>query len=212
MDLFPVDHLRLARRGLTTTTRDGKEVRLLEAERTYDADLEEVWDAVTTAERIGRWLSPVGGDLKVGGRYQIEGNAGGTVLACDPPDRLSVTWEFGGHVSWVDVSLRPTDGGTLLQLSHSAPVDPAMWDDFGPGAVGMGWELAMLGLAGHLADPQAARPAPEELPDLRDFMTELSDAWAAASIEAGTDPEEARTAAARCLAAYTGEAAQGQGR
>jgi uncharacterized protein YndB with AHSA1/START domain len=210
MDLFPVDHLRLARRGLTTTTRDGKEVRQLEAERTYDADLEEVWDAVTTAERIGRWLSPVGGDLKVGGRYQIEGNAGGTVLACDPPDRLSVTWEFGGHVSWVDVSLRPTDGGTLLQLSHSAPVDPAMWEEFGPGAVGMGWELAMLGLAGHLADPQAARPAPEELPDLRDFMAELSDAWAAASIEAGTDPEEARGAAARCLAAYTGEAAHGQ--
>ena len=31
-------------------------------------------------ERIPRWFLPVSGDLRLGGRYQLEGNAGGEVL------------------------------------------------------------------------------------------------------------------------------------
>ena len=44
--------------------------------RTYDAAIEDVWDACTNPERIGRWFLPVTGDLRTGGRYQLEGNAG----------------------------------------------------------------------------------------------------------------------------------------
>jgi uncharacterized protein YndB with AHSA1/START domain len=203
MKTSPADHLGQLRRALSTTTRDGQELRLLTVERTFDATLEEVWDALTTAERISTWMTPVTGDLELGGRYQLEGNACGEVLACDPPERLALTWEYGGQVSWVDVSLRPTDGGTLLQLDHSAPVDPARWDQFGPGAVGIGWELGLMGLVEHLADPDGPPPR-DDLPDLGDYLTRSSDAWAEASIAAGTDPDAARAAAARCTAAYAG--------
>ena len=56
-------------------------MRLLTAERHYPAEVEEVWDALTNPERVPRWLGgAVTGDLALGGRYQIEGNAGGEVL------------------------------------------------------------------------------------------------------------------------------------
>ena len=44
-----------------------------------------MWDACTDPERIGRWFLPVSGDLRLGGRYQLEGNAGGEILRCEPP-------------------------------------------------------------------------------------------------------------------------------
>jgi uncharacterized protein YndB with AHSA1/START domain len=201
MKITPADHLGAVDRSLSTVTRDGEELRLLTVTRTYDASAEEVWDALTTAERITRWMLPVTGDLTMGGRFQLEGNAGGEVLACDPPERLEITWEYGGMVSWVTLSLRPTDGGTLLQLDHSAPVGPDMWTEFGPGAVGIGWEMSLMGLAEHLVDPTVVPR--EEVPDLSGYLRASSTAWGEASIAAGTDPEEARAAAERCAAAYT---------
>jgi uncharacterized protein YndB with AHSA1/START domain len=208
--MSPADHLGPVRRSLSTTTRDGRELRLLTVERTFDATMEEVWEALTTAERISHWMMPITGDLELGGHYQLEGNAGGEVLACDPPERLGLTWEYGGQVSWVDVSLRPTDGGTLLQLDHSAPVDPAMWDQFGPGAVGIGWEMGLMGLAEHFLAPDGPPPR-DVLPDLSDYITASSEAWAGASIAAGTEPDAARAAATRCTAAYTGTAPEAPG-
>ncbi len=203
MNLTPADHLGAVDRSLSTITRDGQELRLLTVTRTFEATAEEVWDALTTAERITRWMMPVTGELTLGGRFQLEGNAGGEVLACDPPERLSLTWEYGPDTSWVDVSLRPSDDGTLLQLEHSASVDPDLWAQFGPGAVGLGWESMLMGLAEHFADPTVV-PREQIMPgELDGFMHDCSAAWAEASIAAGTDPDEARAAAERCAAAYT---------
>lgn len=202
MTFTPADHLGAARRSLTTITRGSEEVRLLTVERTYDAAPDEVWSALTTAERITRWLMPVSGDLEVGGRFQLEGNAGGEVLDCVPPERLAITWEYDGRTSWVDVSLRPTDAGTLLQLDHSLPLDDPTYGEFGPGATGIGWELGLMGLAEHLLDPTVV---PRELVgDLSGFMADSSAAWSDAAIASGADADEARAAAARCTAAYTG--------
>ncbi|WP_435771526.1 SRPBCC family protein [Nocardioides sp. SYSU DS0651] len=199
----PADHLGAVERALSSTTRDGQELRVLTVTRTFDATPEVVWDALTTAERIERWMMPVSGDLRLGGRFQLEGQAGGEILACDPPQRLSITWEYDG-MSWVDVSLVAADGGTALTLEHSAPVPPEKWEQFGPGAVGIGWEMALMGMAEHLAAPSAPRPAPEELPDLTDYLRASSTAWAEADVAAGTDPDQAQAAADRCFAAYTG--------
>ena len=84
---------------------DGKPARVVVATRTYDTDADDLWDALTSPERIPRWFLPVEGDLKLGGRYQLKGNAGGTITRCEPPQALDVTWEFGGGMSWVTLRL-----------------------------------------------------------------------------------------------------------
>ena len=61
---------------------EGRQVRM---QRTYNAPIEEVWDALTDPERIGRWFLPVSGDYRLGGRYQFEGNAGGEIVECARP-------------------------------------------------------------------------------------------------------------------------------
>src|SRR5699024_941839 len=138
--------------------RDGEPAHVQTLEQTYPAPLADVWAAVTTAERIQRWFLPVSGDLRPGGRYQFEGNAGGEILACEPPAdgtaEVAVTWEMMGAVSWVTLRLA-ADGeeSTRVELEHTsrtADVPAEMWETFGPGATGVGWDGGLLGLALHL--------------------------------------------------------------
>jgi uncharacterized protein YndB with AHSA1/START domain len=194
-------------RSIGARTLAAGEARVLTIARTYDADIDDVWDAMTSAERIPRWFLPVSGDLRVGGRYQLEGNAGGTVERCDPPKGFAATWEYGGEVSWIEVRLSAAEHGTRFELEHTAHVDDERWAEYGPGAVGIGWDSAILGLALHLVDGadivleyDAAWMASDEA---RTFMTLSSEEWYAASVAAGTDPAAARAAADRCTAAYT---------
>ncbi len=57
MHVPPHDQLQAVVRDLTTTTRDGQEMRLLTAERHFPADRDEVWDALTNPERVPRWMA-----------------------------------------------------------------------------------------------------------------------------------------------------------
>ena len=83
---------------------DGEEVSV-RIRRTYDAAIADVWDALTDPDRMKRWFLPVTGDLRVGGSFQLEGNAGGEILGCEPPRRLRVS--FGGPTSLVELRLSP---------------------------------------------------------------------------------------------------------
>jgi uncharacterized protein YndB with AHSA1/START domain len=190
---------------------DGKPARVVVAERSYDTDVDDLWDALTRRERIPRWFLPIEGDLKLGGRYQLEGNAGGTITRCDPPSALDVTWEFGGGMSWVTVRLRPDGRRTQLTLEHivhASDVDEH-WAQFGPGAVGVGWDLSLFGLGLYLAgdgaavdrEPVNAWMASE---DGKAFMRASAEAWGAAHVAAGEDAGVARGMAERTVAAYTG--------
>ena len=124
---------------------EGKPARVVVASRSYDTTLDDLWDALTSAERIPRWFLPITGDLKLGGRYQLVGNAGGTITACEPPRRLSLTWEFGGQTSWVNVSLTADGAGTHLELEHIAHIaDP---DEF----------ARRVAAAGYSTDPAYAQ-------------------------------------------------------
>jgi uncharacterized protein YndB with AHSA1/START domain len=209
MKMDVAHHLGAVTREVGTREHEGQPARVVIATRTYDTTLEDTWDALTNAERIPRWFLPISGDLRLGGRYQLKGNAGGEISACDPPRHLAVTWEYGASLSWVTVRLADDpSGGTRLQLEHVVPVDDH-WEEFGPGATGVGWDLAIMGLGQHLAtgaavDPEeaAAWPASDEG---KAFMRESSDDWCRAAIAAGTDETSARAAAARTTAAYTGE-------
>jgi uncharacterized protein YndB with AHSA1/START domain len=200
-------------REVRDVEHEGKPARVVVAARTYDTSAEDLWDAITSAERIPRWFLPVSGELRLGGRYQLHGNAGGTITECEPPRRLALTWEFAGGVTWLTVDLSPDPaGGTRLALEHMAHVDER-WDQFGPGAVGIGWDLVLRGLGLHLAsgaqvDPIAAGAwlASEEG---RDFMRLSNEGWLAADIASGADPAGAAARAGRTIAAYTGQPAAG---
>ena len=191
--------------------RDGAPTKVMVAARTYDTDPDDLWDALTNAERIPRWFSPVTGDFRLGGRYQIQGNAEGTILRCEPAKLLDITWEFGGGMSWVVVTLSPDGEGTRLTLEHvmlARDMDGEHWRKYGPAAVGVGWDLSFLGLGLHLASgaskPPEADPAWMATDEAQSFMRGSADAWAEAHIASGEDAEVARRMAAETAKFYTG--------
>jgi uncharacterized protein YndB with AHSA1/START domain len=175
----------------------------------YDTDADDLWDACTNIERIPRWFLPITGDLKVGGRYQFDGHAHGTILTCDPPREFTATWEFGEGVSWIE--LRITGEGphrSRFELAHISHVDDH-WEQFGPGAVGMGYDGALVGLAIHLSTGEAVDPSAGQewmaSEDGRRFMKLSGEAWYEANVASGADAQWARSAADRCLVAYLDE-------
>lgn len=179
--------------------------------RTFDTGVEDLWDAVTSPERISRWFLPVSGDLRPGGRYALEGNASGTIERCDPPKGFFATWEYGGQVSWIEVRLAPEgDGRARFELEHIAHVDDDVWGRYGPGAVGIGWDQGVLGLSLYLASGEdvASGMGPEwSLTDEGKEFTRLSgEGWFRAHVASGADGPAARAAADRTIAAYTGTA------
>lgn len=190
---------------------DGAPARVVVAERTYPTTVDDLWDAVTNPARLPRWFLPVEGELKLGGRYQLIGNAGGTITRCDRPDALDLTWEFGGGKSWVTVRLTPDGGGARLVLEHIFLASDAdeHWAKYGPAAVGVGWDLAFMGLGLHLADPAAPSP-PEASAEwqsseaAKTIMRDSAAAWAAAHIAGGGDPVVAKAMAQRTAEFYTG--------
>ncbi|WP_329021637.1 SRPBCC family protein [Streptomyces sp. NBC_00690] len=185
------------------------EARTILLSRTYAAAAEDVWDAVTAPERISRWFLPVSGDLKLGGHYQLEGNAGGEILRCEPPQVLKVSWLFGEDPGFSEVEVRLTpdgDGRTLFELEHIAVVPPEMWDQFGPGAVGVGWDLTAIGLGLHLAGGSIENPAAWQLSDeAREVMTRSSEQWGEAYRASGASAATVTAAVSATTAFYAPE-------
>ena len=204
-------HLGAVERSVSSLERDGQPARAVTLSRSYATTIEDLWDAVTNDERIPRWFLPISGELEPGGRYQLEGNAGGAIKACEPLSHFALTWEFGEDVSWVEV--RFSDGGAgraTLTLTHTAH-HSEHWGDYGPGAVGVGWELGLMGLAIHLSQP--TEPKPDEAafatsPHGKALITGSSERWGQAAVAAGAEPDAARAAVRRTTAFYTGESAE----
>ncbi|MEU7984984.1 SRPBCC family protein [Streptosporangium canum] len=200
--------INAVRREVGKRVLEAGEARIVTISQTYEAGVDDVWDACTDPERISRWFLPVSGDLRLNGRYQLQGNAGGRIERCDPPASFSATWEYGGNVSWIEVRLTPaSEGGTRFELEHTAHVNDEQWAQFGPGMVGVGWDLGLMGLATHLSSGQAVDPQESAAWTASDqgrrFMSLSSRQWCDASIAAGTDGAEARAAADRITATYT---------
>lgn len=195
-----VEEINGAHREVTST---GNTHRVL-VRRDYAAPIADVWDACTAPERIARWLMPVSGDLRLGGRYQLEGNAGGEILACEPPRLLRVSWVFGDTPpSEVEVRLTEGEAGaTAFQLAHLMPDgDPQFWAQFGPGAVGVGWDLALIGLAHHL------RGADLDGDTLgTDPVIASANGWGTAHLASGADPAAVNAAVTATTAFYTAAA------
>ncbi len=209
---MPIDALAYAGavvRSVKSVERDGKPAKSVIATATYETGIEDLWDAITTASRIKRWFLPISGELKLGGRYQLEGNAGGTITRCDPPHAFATTWEMQGQVSWVELRLAAINTGTTLELTHTAIVDDAFWPTYGPGAVGVGWDLGLFGLQRHIESPSAERPPEGDTswatsPEALQFYRIASRAWGKAAAADGMD--NAMEAAENTRKFYSGEA------
>jgi len=152
--------------------------------RTYPSDANDVWDAITTPERIQRWFAPVTGDLVEGGNFQIEGNASGQILKCDRPHVLRMT--YGDPTSIVELRLVPDSDATTLEVEHTVPIGMAR---SGAGAlwVGPGWDGGLLALGLYLRgkgpdDPVAAENSPER----QRFSARSAHAWAETITASGT--------------------------
>ena len=67
-----------------------------------------------------------------------------------------MTWVYGpapepGAASEVEIRLSPEgEDRTAFDFAHTAIVPDEMWDEYGPGAVGVGWDGGLLGLGLHL--------------------------------------------------------------
>jgi uncharacterized protein YndB with AHSA1/START domain len=115
--------------------------------RRYTADVEAVWAACTEPDRLSRWFLGVSGDLREGGTFQLRDNAHGTILCCQPPRLLRLTWQYGDRaVDEVELRLASENGGTVLELEHATATRLVEWEgemvdvlpDMGPG-----WETPL---------------------------------------------------------------------
>ena len=210
IDLDVEAQLSAAARSVASLERDGQSARAVILSRSFETAADDLWEAVTSRDRIPRWAMPVTGDLKLGGRFQLQGNAGGSITECQPLSHFAVTWEFGGDTSWVKMALSDDGTGrTRLTVTHTSHLSE-FWNQYGPGAVGVGWELALLGLSLHVAHPDQPMPDETEFvtsPGGRALITGSSERWGQAAVAARTDPDAAREAASRTTAFYTGEPA-----
>jgi hypothetical protein len=114
-----------------------------------------------------------------------------------------------GDVSWIEVRLsEAADGRIRLELEHVAHVDDELWSQFGPGAVGIGWDLLLMGMARHLSGDEPMDPEQSAAwmasYEGGQFMALSNELWCLASIAAGTPAADAEAAAARTIAVYTG--------
>ena len=205
-------------RGLETKEVDGVLSFVQTLSQIYPSPIGDVWDAVTTAERIPRWFLPVSGDLRLGGHYQLEGNAGGDIRSCDPPRAgsagFTVTWGTGmGEPAIVHVRLTAVDStSTRFELENVAAVDSlpdGFWEQFGPSATGMGWDSVLLGLAVHLSTGEGISPEEGQAwlatDEGKTFLRRSADAWAGEHIANGAEPDAANAAATTTYRMYTGE-------
>lgn len=172
---------------------DGEGVSIL-LRRRYESPIDDVWSALTEPERVKRWFLPLSGDLRAGGTFQLEGNAGGDILECQAPRLLRVT--FGGPTSLVELRLSSDEAdATVLEFEHTVPMEMA---GSGAGAlyVGPGWDGALLALGLYLDgkvsdDPVAAANSPEA----QEFSRQSVSAWAAVVTASGTATADEITAA-----------------
>ncbi|WP_028049817.1 SRPBCC family protein [Cellulomonas sp. URHD0024] len=145
-------------RGALLPAADGTTVRF---ERRYGTSPEDLWSAVTEPGRLARWLGPVYGDLREGGRYELRmgedvagaaENATGRIRECVPPQRLVIEWEFPGEsTTLVEAVIRPDGDGAVLVLEHHR------LEESNARSYGAGWHASLGQLADHVSgDPVRA--------------------------------------------------------
>jgi uncharacterized protein YndB with AHSA1/START domain len=134
------------------TMREEAGAGVVRLESRYDTTPEDLWEALTTPERVARWLGEVSGDLRPGGTFSATWTSRwtgtGLVEVCEPPHRLRLRMsedEDGATEVVVEATLAPQDDGVLLVIEeHGLPLDNLP-------AFGAGWQVHVEDLGHHLA-------------------------------------------------------------
>ncbi|ONK15901.1 SRPBCC family protein [Streptomyces sp. MP131-18] len=197
-----LDELAAVRRAMGTGSVPAGEAYTIELRRRYDAEIVDVWDAITSPERLQRWFKPVTGDLRLGGQFALDGGEHGEILRCEPPHLLKVSWLYGPDgdawpgTSEVEVRLAAGPAGdTEFELIHAAVVGEPLFPTYGPGAGGVGWDLALFALGRLLAGGEiTGHEEFEKSPEGREFGRRSAAAWGQAHLAAGGEPEHVAAA------------------
>ncbi|HUB42853.1 MAG TPA: SRPBCC family protein [Streptosporangiaceae bacterium] len=130
-------------------------------ENRYDAEIEDLWSAITDPGRIARWYGRVDGDLRPGGQFRLyvddaDADHAGRVDECEPPRLLRVTtretdesYQRGNGVPPYDEVLEATlaaDGDQTVLVIEVRGVPLAAVAYYG-----VGWQIHAENLAAYLA-------------------------------------------------------------
>ena len=133
--------------GSITAIGDGRGV--VRMEDVYDTSADDLWSALTTPDRLARWIGEVSGDLRVGGTFQARFTSGwegpGRVEICCRPERLLVVMMPGTvDETRIEATLAPAGDRTRLVIEERGiPIEHL------PGH-GSGWQAHVEDLGAHL--------------------------------------------------------------
>jgi uncharacterized protein YndB with AHSA1/START domain len=133
----------------TLRTADGKGV--VRMEDRFNTGIDDLWSALTTPDRLARWIGEVEGDLRLGGEYRFRFFASGAegtgrVEACQPPHHLLLAHGLGQpDVNVIEATLTADGGQTILVVEERGmPVNLLA-------AYGAGVQVHVEDLAAHIA-------------------------------------------------------------
>lgn len=128
-------------------------IGVVRVEDRLNADINDVWLALTDPLRLASWFADVDGDPRLGGEYRQRVLASGwegtvRVEAYEPPLRLCLAQTPDGpdvSVTEVDITLSPDGEQTTLVIeTRGMPLELLF-------AYGVGWQIHVEDLAAHLA-------------------------------------------------------------
>lgn len=139
---------------------------VVRVEDVYDTDIDDLWEACTSPERLARWIAKVSGDLRVGGSihalFTSTWTGPGRIDACDRPHHLLVTTEPGtSDEAQIEAWLTAEGPRTRLVVEQRGlPLERLYFH-------GAGWQAHLEDLGRSLRDEAAACPEPwtEQAPE-----------------------------------------------
>ena len=128
---------------------DGKGV--VRMEDRFDADIDDLWSALTDPLRLARWIGEVAGDLRLGGEYRYRFYASGSegtgrVEACEPPLRLLLAHGLGQQHELVIEATLAADGDQTILVVEERGMPLGLLAAYGAGV-----QVHVEDLAAHLA-------------------------------------------------------------
>jgi uncharacterized protein YndB with AHSA1/START domain len=121
----------------------------------YDTDIDDLWEACTTPERLARWIAELSGDLRVGGTinatFTSSWTGDGRIEICDRPHHLRLTMEPGTDDE-TEIEAWLTEEGDRTRLTveeRGLPLDQLH-------AYGAGWQAHLEDLGRSFAGEPSA--------------------------------------------------------